>query len=121
MNAKVPDGQKVTDAATGTKVAPRVGDYVSKYMVMDFISDTACRSNASLYMTSRYPYCQVDSQGRMQAADCTAAAQRIADLKARVATKSRDEHEVQIIPQPVNARRHAKKYRHNAAARYNGM
>jgi hypothetical protein len=86
MNAKVPDGQKVTDAATGTKVAPRVSDYMSKYMVMDFIIDTACRSNASLYMTSRYPYYALHSQGGMQAADCTAAAARIAELKARIDT-----------------------------------
>ena len=86
MNMKIPDGQKVTDAATGTKVAPRVSDFVSKYMVMDFIIDTACRSKASLYMTSRYPYYQVDGQGQMQAADCTAAALRIADLKARIDT-----------------------------------
>lgn len=86
MNAKVPDSAKVTDAATGTKVAPRVNDYMSKYMVMDFIIDTACRSKASLYMTTRYPFYQVDSQGQMQAADCTAAALRIADLKARIDT-----------------------------------
>lgn len=86
MTSKVPDGEKVMDAATGTKIASRLSDFVSKYMVMDFIIDTACRSKASLYMTSRYPYYQVDGQGQMQAADCTAAALRIADLKARIVT-----------------------------------
>jgi hypothetical protein len=88
MDTKTPDAQKVTDSATGTKVAPRLGEYVSRYMIADFVMDTACRSNASLYYTSRYPFYQVDSQGKMAAADCSAAAQRIADLKARIATNN---------------------------------
>ena len=88
MDTKTPDAQKVTDSATGTKVAPRLSEYVSRYMIADFVMDTACRSNASLYYTSRYPFYQVDSQGKMAAADCSAAAQRIADLKARIATNN---------------------------------
>lgn len=83
MDTKTPETQKVIDA--GAKVAPRLGEYVSRYMIADFVMDTACRSNASAYYTSRYPFYQVDSQGKMVAADCSAAAQRIADLKARIA------------------------------------
>ena len=86
-DAKTPDAQKVTGPA-GTSVAPRLNEYVSRYFIMDFVMDTACRSNASLYFTSRYPYYQVDAQGKMFAADCSAAAQRIAELKARVATNN---------------------------------
>ncbi|WP_157750921.1 hypothetical protein [Janthinobacterium svalbardensis] len=86
MDTKTPETQKVIDA--GAKVAPRLGEYVSRYMIADFVMDTACRSNASVYYTSRYPFYQVDSQGKMAAADCSAAAQRIADLKARIATNS---------------------------------
>lgn len=88
MTAKVPDSQKITDAASGTKVAPRVNDYVSKYMVMDFVIDGACRSHTSLSVTTRYPYYVLDSQGGIQAADCTAAAARIAELKARIDTNN---------------------------------
>jgi len=86
MNAKVPDDQKVMDSRTGTNVAPRVSDYMSKYMVMDFTIDAACRSHASGFMTSRYPFYELDSQGGMRAADCSAAARRLADLNARLAT-----------------------------------
>ena len=86
-DAKTPDAQKVAGPA-GTSVAPRLNEYVSRYLVMDFTMDTACRSNASLYFTSRYPFYQVDAQGKMFAADCSAAAQRIAELKARVATNN---------------------------------
>lgn len=87
-DTKTPDAQKVVGTVAGTKVAPSLNEYVSRYLVMDFVMDTACRSNASLYFTSRYPYYQVDAQGKMFAADCSAAAQRIAELKARVATNN---------------------------------
>ncbi|MGK5042185.1 hypothetical protein ACQ4WQ_17745 [Janthinobacterium sp. GB1R12] len=87
-DAKTPEAQKVAGTVAGTKVAPRLNEYVSRYLVMDFVMDTACRSNASLYFTSRYPFYQVDAQGKMFAADCSAAAQRIAELKARVATNN---------------------------------
>lgn len=86
MNAKVLESQKVTDAATGLKVAPRLGDYVSKYMIMDVVLDTACRGGSSVYLTSRYPFYPVDAQGKIPAADCIAAAARIAELRNRVET-----------------------------------
>lgn len=87
-DAKTPEAQNVAGTVAGTKVAPRLNEYVSRYLVMDFVMDTACRSNASLYFTSRYPFYQVDAQGKMFAADCSAVAQRIAELKARVATNN---------------------------------
>lgn len=87
-DTKTPDAQKVSGTVAGTKVAPRLNEYVSRYLVMDLVMDTACRSNASLYFTGRYPYYQVDAQGKMPAADCSAAAQRIADIKARIATNN---------------------------------
>jgi hypothetical protein len=87
-DAKTPDAQKASGTVAGTKVAPRLNEYVSRYLIMDLVMDTACRSNASLYFTSRYPFYQVDAQGKMFAADCSAAAQRIADIKARIATNN---------------------------------
>lgn len=86
MAVKVPDGQKVTDAVTGLKVAPRLGDYVSKYMIMDIIVDAGCRGGATAFVLSRYPYYVLDAQAKMPAADCSAAAARIAELRARVTT-----------------------------------
>jgi len=86
MDAKVPDAQKVTDS-TGAKVAPRLNEYFRKYMVSDFLMESACMGGALTY-TSRYPFYQVDSQGRMQAADCTAASQRLAELRSRISTNN---------------------------------
>lgn len=87
MAAKVPDGQKTVDTAAG-KVAPRVNDFVSKYLVMDFLIDGACRSHTTLSVTTRYPFYVLDSQGAIQAADCAAAAAHLADLKARLVTNN---------------------------------
>lgn len=86
MNAKVLDSEKVTDTATGTKVAPRVVDFVSKYMVMDVMLDSACHGGGVLAFTSRYPFYALNSQGGIQQADCTASAARMADLRARIGT-----------------------------------
>lgn len=87
MNAKVTESQKVTDS-TGAKVVPRLNEYFRKYMVMDFVMDAACVSGSSTFFTTRYPFYQVDSQGRMQAADCVGAAQRVAELRARISTNN---------------------------------
>ena len=86
MTAKVPDAQKETDSATGLKVGPRVGEYVSKYMIMDFIMDGACRRGSPGSFTTRYLFHPLDGQGNVSAADCAAAAARIAVLRARVQT-----------------------------------
>lgn len=86
MAVKVPTGQKVTGASTGQKVAPRLGEYMSRYLIMDFIVDASCRGGATAFVLSRYPYYVLDAQGKMPAADCSATAARIAELRARVTT-----------------------------------
>lgn len=86
MNAKVLDSEKVTDTATGTKVAPRLVDFVSKYMVMDVLMDNACNGGGVLTFTSRYPFYALTSQGAIQPADCTVSAARMANLRARIDT-----------------------------------
>jgi len=86
MEAKTPDSQKVAGSG-GTLTVPRLNEYVSKYMVSDFLMESACMGSALTY-TSRYPFYQVDSQGRMQAADCTAASQRLAELRSRISTNN---------------------------------
>ncbi|WP_426175001.1 hypothetical protein [Massilia sp. TWR1-2-2] len=88
MDAKTPDSQKVTDTATGGKVAPRLAELVSRYLISDFVMDAACRSGSSLFYTTRYPFYQVDAQGKMVAADCSAAAQRLLVLKAHLDTNN---------------------------------
>lgn len=87
MDAKIPEAQKVTHS-TGAKVVPRLNEYVRKYMVMDFMMDAACASDSSAFFSMRYPFYQLDSQGRMPAADCASAAQRVADLRARISTNN---------------------------------
>lgn len=88
MDAKTPDSQKVSDATTGGKVAPRLADLVSRYLISDFLMDAACRSGSSLFYTTRYPFYQVDAQGKMVAADCSAVAQRLLLLKAHLDTNN---------------------------------
>jgi len=87
MDAKVPDAQKVTDS-TGTKVAPRLNEFFRKYMVFDFFMESACISGFAREYTVLYPFYQVDSHGRMQEADCTAARQRLAELRSRISTNN---------------------------------
>ena len=86
MNAKVLESQKISDPATGLKVAPRIGEYISKYMVMDVVLDTACRSGSNTYLLTRYPFHPVNAQGQLNSADCTAASARYNELRARVTT-----------------------------------
>ena len=86
MEAKTPDSQKVAGSG-GTLTVPRLNEYVSKYMVSDFLMESACMGGALTY-TSRYPFYQLDSQGRMQAADCTAASQRLAELRSRISANN---------------------------------
>ena len=87
MEAKTPHSQKVAGSG-GTLTVPRLNEYVSKYMVSDFLMDSACFSGFSLDYTRRYPFYQVNSQCRMQAADCTAASQRLAELRSRISTNN---------------------------------
>jgi len=85
MEAKIPDSQKVAGSG-GTLAVPRLNEYVRKYMVSDFLMDSACFTGFARDYTLRYPFYQADSQGRIQAADCTAVAQRLAELRSRIST-----------------------------------
>ncbi len=87
MEAKTPDSQKVAGSG-GMLAVPRLNEYVSKYMVSDFLMDRACFTGFARDYTLRYPFYQVDSQGRIQAADCTAASQRLAELRSRISTNN---------------------------------
>ena len=42
MNAKTPVPQKVFDPNTGLAVAPRVNEFISRYMIEDFFVESAC-------------------------------------------------------------------------------
>lgn len=87
MEAKTPDSQKVAGSG-GALAVPRLNEYVSKYMVSDFLMDSACLSGFALDYTRRYPFYPTDSQGRIRAADCAAAAQRLAELRSRISTNN---------------------------------
>lgn len=80
---KTPDIEKVSGTAGAAKVPPRLNTYISKYMVMDFIMDAACHGGGTSYLLSRYPFYQLNSQGAVNTADCSAAAARLADLMSR--------------------------------------
>jgi hypothetical protein len=86
--AKTPDIEKVSGAAGGAKTVPRLNVYVSKYMVMDSALDAACRGGGTSSLLSRYPYYQLNSQGNVNPAECSAAAARLAELTARLATNN---------------------------------
>jgi hypothetical protein len=86
--AKTPDIEKVSGSAGGAKTVPRLNVYVSKYMVMDFALDAACRGGGTSSLLSRYPYYQLNSQGTVNPAECSAAATRLAELSARLATNN---------------------------------
>ena len=77
MDAKISDSQKVAGAG-GTLAVPRLNEYFRKYMVSDFLMESACLTGFARDYTLRYPFYQADSQGRIHAADCAAVAQRLA-------------------------------------------
>lgn len=85
---KTPDIEKVSGTAGGPKVVPRLNTYISKYMVMDFNMDSACRGGGTSYLLSRYPFYQLNSQGAVNPADCIAAAARLAELTSRRETNN---------------------------------
>lgn len=87
MDAKVPDSQKVA-GSDGTLAAPRLNEYVRKYLVPDFLMESACFTGFARDYTLRYPFYQADSQGHIQAADCAAVAQRLAELRSRISTNN---------------------------------
>lgn len=49
---------------------------------------SACFTGFARDYTLRYPFYQTDSQGRIRAADCTAVAQRLTELRSRINTNN---------------------------------
>ncbi len=86
-DAKTPSQLLVT-GADGRRVAPNLQSYVSKYMVMDMLLDSACNGGGTSYLLSRYPFYQLTSQATVSPAECTAVAARLNDLSNRVATNN---------------------------------
>jgi len=86
--SKTPDIEKVSGAAGGAKVVPRLNTYISKYMVMDFVMDAACHGGGTSYLLSRYPFYQLNSQGAVNPADCSAATARLSELTSRRETNN---------------------------------
>jgi len=84
MDAKVPDSQK--RSAGGSKVAPRMNEYVSQYMIMTWSMNNACINGATQNFANRYPFYVLTSQGKISDADCAAADAWVSELRARVAT-----------------------------------
>lgn len=81
--SKTPDVEKVASTSGSTAVVPQLNSYISKYMVKDFMIDSACRGGGTSYLLSRYPFYQLNSQNAVNAADCNAAAARLAELASR--------------------------------------
>lgn len=86
-DAKTPS-QLLVVGPDGRKVAPSLASYVSKYMVMDVILDSACNGGGTSYLLSRYPFYQLTSQATVNPSECSAVAARLNDLSNRVTTNN---------------------------------
>jgi hypothetical protein len=84
---KTPDSEKAS-SASGLKVLPRLNTYISKYMVMDFVMDSACHGGGTSYLLSRYPFYQLNAQNAVSPADCSAVTARLQELNSRLATNN---------------------------------
>ncbi len=87
MNAKTLDEIKATDIG-GARVAPKVSDMVSRYLIMEALTYHACSVGDSSVIRTRYPYFTFDASGRVPAATCTDVNRRMADFLARMATNN---------------------------------
>lgn len=87
MNAKTLDEIKVTDGA-GARVAPRVSEMVSRYIIQDALADNACTTGFTGAFMSRYPFFALDANGKIPAAICLAVKLRKADFIERTATNN---------------------------------
>lgn len=85
--SKTPDSEK-TGPASGPKSLVRLNTYISRYMVMDFILDSACHGSGTSYLLTRYPFYQLTAQGTVSAAECSAVAARLSEFAARLATNN---------------------------------
>lgn len=87
MNAKTLDEIKVTDNS-GARVAPKVSDMVSRYLIQDAMLDNACQFGVRSVFTDHYPFFPLDATGKIPAATCTEVARRMADFQARMAANN---------------------------------
>ena len=83
MNAKTLDEIKMTDNS-GARVAPKVSDMVSRYLIQDALVYHVCNyTGLTIYFTDRYPFFPLEN-GKLSAATCTDVNRRTADFLARV-------------------------------------
>lgn len=89
MNAKTLDEIKVTSG--GSRVAPKVSDMVSRYIIQELMVDYSCRNGVKGAFTDRYPFYPLDATGQIPASACADVARRMADFQARmIANNSRN-------------------------------
>lgn len=87
MNAKTLDEIKVTDNG-GARVAPKVSDMVSRYIIQEALTYHACNYGVTAAFTDRYPFFPLDSAGKIPAATCTDVSRRMTDFFARMAANN---------------------------------
>lgn len=87
MNAKTLDEIKLL-TASGVRVAPKVSDMVSRYIIQEALVDHACQFGVTGSFTDRYPFFSLDAAGKIPAATCTDIARRMADFQARMAANN---------------------------------
>lgn len=63
---------------------PRLSDFVSHYLIADFIMKSACRTGTSGGNTIHHLFHALDAQGEIFAADCATAALRLIELRSRL-------------------------------------
>lgn len=77
MNAKTLEEIKVTDN-TGARVAPRVSEMVSRYIIQDAYVDHSCTTGVTGIVRDRYPFYPFDATtGRVPASACADVARRM--------------------------------------------
>ena len=87
MSAKTLDEIKVADSG-GTRVAPKVSDMISRYIILEGMVSYACQNGVKGAFTDRYPFYPLDVKGQIPAAACTDVARRMADFQARMLANS---------------------------------
>ncbi len=87
MNAKTLNEIKVVDNS-GARVAPRVSDMVSLYLIEDAFIYQACDTGVSSTFKERYPFFSLDSAGKIPAATCATVQRRMLDFFLRQAANN---------------------------------
>ena len=82
MNANTLDEIKVTDNR-GARVAPKVSDMVSRYLIQDALAYHACTTGFDGNFKNRYPFFPLEN-GKISAATCADVTRRTVDFFKRV-------------------------------------